>query len=56
MQESKSVDDARWFRGKGYEERLRADVEGASMSYDRMALCIDGRQVDSRNETATSRQ
>jgi hypothetical protein len=43
-----SADDSRWFWNNGYEERLYLDDEGASMSFDRMALWIDGKQVDSR--------
>ena len=43
-----SADDAWWFWNNGYEERLYLDDEGASMSFDRMALWIDGKQVDSR--------
>jgi hypothetical protein len=51
-----SAVDARWFWNKGYEERLYADDEGASMSYDRMALWIDGKEVDSRGYPAMSRR
>lgn len=43
-----SADDALWFWSEGYKDRLYVDDEGASMSYDRMALWIDGREVDSR--------
>jgi hypothetical protein len=49
-----SADDARWFWNKGYEERLCVDDEGASMTYDRMALWIDDKQVDSRGYPAVS--
>ena len=51
-----SADDARWFWNKGYEERLCVNDEGASMSYDRMALWIDGKQVDSRGYPDVSRR
>ena len=51
-----SVDDARWFWNKGYEELLCVDDEGASMSFDRMALWIDGKQVDSRGDPAVGRR
>jgi hypothetical protein len=51
-----SADDARWFWNMGYEERLYVDDEGASMSYDRMALWIDGKEVDSRGYPDVSRR
>jgi hypothetical protein len=47
-----SADDARWFWNKGYEERLCVDDAGTSMSYDRMALWIDGEEADSRGYSA----
>ena len=47
-----SADDARWFWSKGYEDRLYVGDEGASMSFDRMALWIDGKEVDSRSYSA----
>ena len=37
---------------KGIEERLCVDDEGASMSFDRMTLWIDGKEVDSRGYPA----
>lgn len=43
-----SADDAWWFWNEGYEERLYLDYEGAPMPFDRMALRIDGKKVDSR--------
>ena len=43
-----SADDAWWFWNNGYEERLYLDYEGAPMPFDRMALWIDGKEVDSR--------
>jgi hypothetical protein len=49
-----SADDARWFWNNGYEERLYLGDEGEFMSFDRMALWIDGKQVDSRGYSATS--
>jgi len=50
------AEDARWFWKKGYEDRLYTDDEGASLSFDRMALWVDGKQVDSRSYVAVSRQ
>lgn len=49
-----SAEDARWFWSKGYEERLHLGDEGEFMSFDRMALWIDGKQVDSRGYSAAS--
>src|SRR4051794_15803646 len=42
------IDDAWWFWKIGYQERLYIDDYGAPMPVDRMALWIDGKQVDSR--------
>lgn len=43
-----SADDARWFWNEGYKELLYVDDKGASMSYDRMTLWVDGKEIDSR--------
>jgi hypothetical protein len=51
-----SADDVRWFWNNGYEERLYADDEGASMSFDRMVLWIDSKEVDSRGYPSVSRR
>jgi hypothetical protein len=42
-----SGDYARWFWNIGCDEWLYVDDEGASMSYDRMALRIDGTEIES---------
>jgi hypothetical protein len=43
-----SADDACWFWNSGHEERLYLDYKGAPMPFDRMALWIEGKEVDSR--------
>ena len=51
-----SADDAWWFWHQGYEGRLYVNDEGASAPFDRMALWIDDKEVDSRGYSAVSHQ
>jgi len=44
-----------WFWKEGYCKRLYVDEEGVPFSYDRMALWIDEKQVDSRGYSAGHR-
>jgi hypothetical protein len=43
-----SADDARWFWFEGYQHSLYLDIHSMPMPYDRMALWIDDKQVESR--------
>lgn len=43
-----TADDAQWFWQSGFERMLYVDHEGASISFDRMTLWIDNREVANR--------
>jgi hypothetical protein len=50
-----SADDARWFWFEGYQHSLCVDNYTMSMPYDRMALWIDNKQVESRGYSQLDR-